>query len=77
MKAIATLIFIIFIATAAQAKDAKTEVKVETISMGIVTETNATTSKKENAVARLYRDKNYLVKKELSFTTKNNRAKLA
>ncbi len=77
MKTILTLIFIIFIGTAAQAKDAKTEVKVETIEMGIVTETNASTSKKDNTVARLYRYKNSLAKKELSFTTKNNKAKLA
>lgn len=77
MKAIVTLIFIIFIGTAAQANDTRKDVKIETITMGIVTGTNASTAKKDNSVARLYRFKNSLVKKELSFTTKNNRAKLA
>ncbi|NNJ90003.1 MAG: hypothetical protein HKP53_11425, partial [Eudoraea sp.] len=48
------------------------EVKVETAKKEIVTETA-----KENSVARLYRFKNSRIKKELSFKTKRNTAKLA
>ncbi|WP_411031474.1 hypothetical protein [Spongiimicrobium sp. 3-5] len=72
MKAILTIIFVLFIGVAAQAQDAKTDVKVETVEMTIeVSTTN------ENSVARLYKFKNARVKKALSFATKRNRAKLA
>ncbi|QBA64599.1 hypothetical protein [Muriicola soli] len=72
MKAIVTLIFVLFIGLAAQAQENTTEVKVETTTKEIVTETA-----KENSVARLYRFKNSRVKKELSFKTTKNTAKLA
>ncbi|MBT8300943.1 MAG: hypothetical protein KJO63_06405 [Maribacter sp.] len=72
MKTILTLIFVLTIGAAAQAQDAKVDVKVETIEMSIVT-----TTTNENTVARLYKFKNSMVKKALSFTSKRNKAKLA
>ncbi len=77
MKTIITLFFILFIGVAAQAQNDTTEVKVETISMGIEISTEKVSEEKENRVARLYMFKNSQVKKELSFTTKNDRPKLA
>ncbi|PIB26974.1 hypothetical protein [Maribacter sp. 4G9] len=77
MKTIATIFFIFFIGTAASAQDRNETVKVETIEMGIVTETAPSKkieSKRE--VARLYRFKNSRVKKELSFATKRNSPKM-
>ncbi|MGI9551461.1 MAG: hypothetical protein ACR2MT_09695 [Aurantibacter sp.] len=75
MKAIITLLFVLFIGFAAQAQDAK----VQTIEMTIVTETVAkeVVIEKTPEVARLYRRANSRVKKALSFTTKRNRAKVA
>ena len=75
MKAIVTIIFILFIGLAAQAQDNTPELKVETVKTEIVTVTNIT--KQDNAVARLYRRPNSRVKKALKFTTKRNKAKLA
>lgn len=77
MKAILTLIFVLFIGVAAQAQNPSSEVKVETIAMGIVIEIEEVTTKNDNTVARLYRFKNSLVKKELSFATKKDAPKLA
>lgn len=79
MKAIATLIFIIFIGIAAQAQSTTEEVKVQTIEMSIVSETivDEVSTEKNTEVARLYRRANSRVKKALSFTTKRNRAKMA
>ena len=63
---------------AAQANNVGQETKVETVTMGIVTVLNNKVSvKTENKVARLYMFKNSRIKKELSFTTKLNKAKLA
>ncbi len=72
MKTLLTIIFIFFISFAAQAQDNTAEVIVETAKKEIVTETA-----KENSVARLYRFKNSRIKKELSFKTSKNTAKLA
>ncbi len=78
MKTIATLIFVLFIGVAAQAQDAKSEVKVATIEMGIVTTTAQEVSLESTIeVARLYKRKNSKIKKALAFTTKRNRAKMA
>tara|TARA_R110000765_G_scaffold17863_5_gene48402 strand:- start:683 stop:922 length:240 start_codon:yes stop_codon:yes gene_type:complete len=79
MKTILTLIFVLFIGVAAQAQNGAAEVKVETITMSIATTTTKqeVAVKSENSVARLYMNKNYKVIKELSFTTKLNKAKLA
>ena len=72
MKTIATIFFIFFISFAAQAQEYTAEVKVETAAKEIVTETTT-----EKSVARLYRFKNSRIKKELSFKTAKNTAKLA
>ncbi|MDX1760155.1 MAG: hypothetical protein R3306_11015 [Arenibacter algicola] len=79
MKTILTLIFVLFIGVAAQAQNGAAEVKVETVTMSIATTTTKqeVAVKSENSVARLYMNKNYKVIKELSFTTKLNKAKLA
>ena len=78
MKTLLTLIFFLFIGVAAQANTVGQEVKVETVTIGIVTSTeNEVSVKNENKVARLYMFKNSRVKKELSFSTKLNKAKLA
>ncbi len=78
MKTVATIFFIFFIGTAAQAQNNTTDVNVETVEMTIVTETvkelNLETKTK---VARLYKFKNARVTKALSFTTKRNKAKMA
>lgn len=86
MKAIITLILVVFFgATAiAQAND-NNDVKVETIEMGIVLDLGSDVSidfetvetQEENQVARVYRNKNSRVKKAISFTTKKDRPKLA
>jgi len=72
MKTLLTIFFIFFISFAAQAQENTAEVKVETAKKEIVT-----TTAKENSVARLYRFKNSRIKKELSFKTAKNTAKLA
>ncbi|MBT8185512.1 MAG: hypothetical protein KJN76_11780 [Eudoraea sp.] len=77
MKAIVTLIFILFIGFAAQAQGTKTETKVATVEMGIVIDTIKEVNTASNKVARLYRRSNSRVKKALSFTTKRNKAKMA
>ena len=78
MKTLITLIFVLFIGVAAKANNVGQEVKVETVTMSIVTSTaNEVSVKNENKVARLYMFKNSRVKKELSFSTKLNKAKLA
>ena len=73
MKTITTLIFVLLIGFTAQAKDAKI-VSFETTVKTAVKEVKVSNDKE---VARLYRFKNSLVKKELNFTTKRNSAKLA
>ena len=75
MKAIVTIIFILFIGLTAQAQNKTEEVKVETVKTEIVTVTKITQD--NNAIARLYRRPNSRVKKALNFTTKRNRAKMA
>ncbi|MEG3657113.1 hypothetical protein V5097_06845 [Arenibacter palladensis] len=79
MKTILTLIFVLFIGVAAQAQNGAAEVKVETVVMSIVTATakQEVAVKNENSVARLYMFKNSKITKELSFSTKLNKAKLA
>ncbi|MEP3211466.1 MAG: hypothetical protein ABJN95_19930 [Maribacter sp.] len=81
MKTILTLLFVLFIGLAAQAQSAveDTQVKVETIEMGIVTSTSYEKTENDNKteVARLYKFKNSRIKKALKFTTKRNKAKMA
>ena len=78
MKTIATIIFIIFLGITAQAQTATADVKVETIETTIVTETTYELNLEANTeVARLYKFKNSLIKKELNFITKANKPKMA
>lgn len=79
MKTIATLIFFLFIGFTAQAQNATEESKVDVVEMTIITKTALKNADFESAteVARLYKRSNSRVKKELSFTTKANRAKTA
>ncbi|EAR01306.1 hypothetical protein [Maribacter sp. HTCC2170] len=80
MKAIVTIIFIIFFGITAQAQNNTKEVKVETIEMTVVltSETkNEVKTETTTEVARLYKFKNSRIKKALSFTTKRNKAKMA
>lgn len=78
MKTIATIFFIFFIGTAAQAQKNTKDLKATTIETTIATETVKELNLKTNTeVARLYKFKNARVKKALSFTTKRNRAKMA
>ncbi|MDP5231683.1 MAG: hypothetical protein NWQ38_14925 [Cellulophaga sp.] len=80
MKTILTILLILSTVLFAQAQENTTNVKVavsvETVVL--VTPTIKTVlNNNETKVARLYMDKNYKVKKELSFTTKANKSKLA
>jgi len=85
MKAILTLLLILFFGAMALAQNVDADVKVEIIEMGVVldTSTDATITfieietSNENNVARLYKFKNSRIKKALAFTTKINNAKLA
>ncbi|MEO2051399.1 MAG: hypothetical protein ABGX00_06510 [Allomuricauda sp.] len=78
MKAIFTIITVVFFGTVAMAQEKSKEVKVDTIAAGVTLNIDVQkTIKKEGEVARLYKFKNSRVKKELSFATKNNKAKLA
>ena len=78
MKAILTIIAVVFFGTLAMAHNLSQEVKVETIAVGVTLDIEIKEDiKKENEVARLYRYKNSRIKKALSFRTKRNRAKLA
>ncbi len=78
MKAILTIIAIIFFGTLAMAQDMSKEVKVETTTVGVELNVEIQEeTEKEVEVARLYMFKNSRVKKALSFRTKRNKAKLA
>lgn len=81
MKAILTLIFILFIGTAAKAQEAKGEIKVSAVTMGITKSDNVIftggANSKYGQVARLYKYKNSKVLKALNFSTKKNITKLA
>lgn len=80
MKAIATIVFIIFISFSAQAQENNSEVKAATQTETVVLANElitTTLNSNETKVARLYMDRNYKVKKELSFRTKKNKSKLA
>ncbi len=79
MKTIATLIFVLFIGVASQAQSTSKEVKVEAMEMPvtIVTQIEDVKLETETKVARLYKRKYYREKKELSFTTQRDAAKMA
>jgi len=79
MKAILTLLFVLFFGLTAFAQNTNTNDTVEPIEMGVILDsgvitTNATKEVKittEESVARLYKFKNSRVKKALAFTTKS------
>ncbi len=73
MKAIATLIFVLVTGFSAQAKDHGT-VSFDTV---VIPEVRVVHADEQNELARLYRFKGSLVKKELSFVTKSNKPKVA
>jgi len=85
MKAILTLLFVLFFGLTAFAQNTSTNDTVEPIKMGIVLDsgiitTNDTKEVKKNteeSIARLYKFKNSRVKKALAFTTKKDKPKLA
>ncbi|GMN09410.1 hypothetical protein MTsPCn9_01340 [Croceitalea sp. MTPC9] len=78
MKAVLTLIFIIFLGTAAMAQSTAEEVKVETKTATVELNIKIEKSNKlEKEVARLYLFKNLRIIKELKFKTKRNSSKLA
>jgi hypothetical protein len=75
MKALFTLCIALFFTTLAQAQKAPAQIKVNAIQMEMV-QVNViqiSVAQKENQVARLYRRSGSRVKKELHFTTKNDR----
>ncbi|WP_318311416.1 hypothetical protein [Flagellimonas crocea] len=78
MKTIFTIIAVTFFGTMAFAQNAPKETKVDTLTVGVELkiEINQTIGK-DRKMVRLYKFKNSRVKKELSFKTKNDRAKLA
>ncbi len=75
MKTLATLIILLFMATAAQAR----KIEVNNIEKAAVTDfhTNETLPKIDRTLAHLYRSKGFRVKKELAFMTKTVRTKFA
>lgn len=77
MKTIATLIFVLFIGINAQAQTATEEVKGDAVEMIIVTESSFEegTLRSTTDVARLYKRTDTRIKKELTFSTKADRAK--
>ena len=78
MKTIVTIFFFFFLGFTAQAQNAGTDVKVETIEMTIVTETTYQLNlETKTEVTRLYKTKNANIKKELNFLTKANKPKMA
>ncbi|MBT8188355.1 MAG: hypothetical protein HKP38_02345 [Croceitalea sp.] len=79
MKAVLTLITVIFFSTVAMAQNNE-ELKVETITMSVELNIEVKVEKdvkNDNQVARLYMFKNSRVKKALSFKTKKDNAKMA
>ena len=79
MKTIATLLFVLFIGFNAQARTADQTIEVTAIEMTVTVESSSEEVSLESTVevARLYKRVNSRVKKELTFSTKANRAKTA
>ncbi|WP_086477196.1 hypothetical protein [Arenibacter amylolyticus] len=78
MKVIVSFLFVLFIGGSAHAQQGNKSVALETASVEMQITNGQKTSKEANKeVARVYKFKNSRIKKELSFTTKRNRAKLA
>ncbi len=85
MKALVTFLLILFTGATALAQNPKQNDKVDSIEMGIVMvdsiadafDSKMVSINSETTIARLYRNKNARVKKELAFITKTNYGKLA
>ncbi|MCK0157241.1 hypothetical protein MWU65_08645 [Cellulophaga sp. F20128] len=78
MKAITTLLFVLFIGFFAQAQDVKESSVLETETKEVtVSEMKKDNVKETNKVARLYKFKNSKIKKELAFDTKRSKSKIA
>ena len=85
MKAILTIIFVLFFGLTAFAQNTYTNDTVEPIKMGIVLDSGVITTDHteeikiatEKSITRLYKFKNSRVKKALAFTTKKDKPKLA
>ncbi|MFS4456281.1 hypothetical protein [Maribacter sp. 2304DJ31-5] len=85
MKAVLTLILVLFLSATSMAQQIKSNDEVDVIKMGVVLATGHSaditfekiTVNTRNTIVRLYRYKNSRVKKELAFVTKKNRPKLA
>lgn len=78
MKTIFTIIAVTFFGTMASAQEISNETKVDTLTKGVELKVEFNqTIRKDRKTARLYKFKNSKIKKELSFKTKNDRAKLA
>ncbi|AEM69372.1 hypothetical protein Murru_0316 [Allomuricauda ruestringensis DSM 13258] len=78
MKTIFTIIAVTFFGTMASAQDISKEAKVDALTVGVELDvTINNTVRKDRKMVRLYKFKNSRIKKELSFKTKKNKAKLA
>ena len=78
MKTIFTIIAITFLGTMASAQNISKEAKVDTTTKGVELKIEIDqTILKDRKMVRLYKFKNSRIKKELSFTTKKSKAKLA
>lgn len=78
MKTIFTIIAVTFFGTMAFAQGISKEAKVDTLTMGVELKIELNQCiKKDRETARLYKFKNSKIKKELSFKTRKDVAKLA
>ncbi|RIV32495.1 hypothetical protein D2V08_12310 [Flagellimonas lutimaris] len=78
MKTIFTIIAITFFGTMASAQNISKEAKVDVLTEGVELNVEFNqTIRKDRKMVRLYKFKNSRIKKELSFKTKKNKAKLA
>ena len=85
MKAILTILFVLFFGLTAFAQNTNTNDTVEPIEMGIVLDSGIVTTgnfkevkiTSQTSVTRLYKFKNSRIKKALTFTTKKDKPKLA
>ena len=72
MKAIITLLLVLFIGLAAQAQDAPAQ-KADVVKMELVSVSQIKVNMEKQEVARLYRRSDSRVKKALNFSTRKDR----
>lgn len=78
MKTIFTIIAITFFGTMASAQNISKKINVDVFTESVELKIETSTGiRKDRKMARLYKFKNSRIKKELSFKTKRNNAKLA